>query len=549
MSHIPSNFGVFDPKWGTLAATLQYEGWTGEQVEQAKSDLRVASQNPHIPVSQEVQTLYSKVFPKNRRKEIDSIKKEVRLFIEQKLKEVLEGTPEEAQQTLSGLLQPGSYIDEQMRRLRQLGECKVTGCYFYNTYSHYSAEERNRRVEAVVQEVICDFFDGLPTSFPMMAHILQERIIGFTKISHIPPVSDVPQSLQILRRLADIGVENAQKGLSSTYAWNTIGTESEEVGLQQKVNDRINELRKLALAGQAPSQYELGSACYHMKLGSDSIQDFSEEERRRYIQELMDNEVSFNYYVLAVICANKIGELPLGFTLEKRFAILHERAQNGDNNALHSLYDAYRDNKLGDDKLQLTQAQRFEKLKSLRQYNPTYFDNLIVLMYINNQLGSGEDSLRPNLSDTQRLQWLEDQALNHGNSRAQEVLAKAYANNHFCSELSVGSFDLHMSFEERVKKLKTLADKGCRESQNIFLKHYGFLPSHIIHRIVRDTPTSAEEPSQQLEAFHIADELPLDDLLRWSLFDYSDHAERALCMLAAQKSKAISFLLAVRKAV
>lgn len=550
MSTIQDGLRSFDPQWGALIATLKGEGYSLEQIEKAKDDLREAVMNPQIAVSQEVQSLYSKVLPQNHTELISLVKKELLDFTEQKIREVLNGDPELAEKTLHDLLKPDSYIDSKLRLLIQLGECRIAGWYLHHISPHISDKEEEERVKAIAQVVIRNFSDGIPTFFPMMAEILYTRKIDTRTISHLSPVSDVAQSLQIVARLAELGVKNARDKLCWIYSDNEIGTGPVEVPLNLQINARIDGLWELALAGHSKSQYELGHACSSRSLGyrsgADPIPDFSETKRRSFVQELMDCEVPFNFHITSFICQNKIGELSFGLPLDTRLTMLHERANKGDENAFRSLYTALRDNKLGDDRLTFTHEERVATFKALRNYQPCLYDSLQIKMYILHRFGVTDHPLDLDIATSEEVRWLEDLALTHKNQDAQELLAKAYAQNSLRAH-----DDLHLPYQERLNKLKILADTGCTSAQNILLRHSG-LDSHLgVITIVRDSPTSVDGVSLQFQELQLTNVVSFDDLLRWALSNYSNRAQGCLLSSIADESikQACSFLFAVRNIV
>lgn len=556
MSSIENYRGSFDPKWGALTTRLQEEGYNPAQIEEAKSGFVTAVNHPSEAVSKEVQALYAKVFPENRNEIILGIKKEVLEFTEQKIKKVLDSNPEDVQEQLSQLLQPGSYIEEKLRELRQLGESSVTGWYFYHTYCCFSSEERKVRVEAVVDEVVRDFFNGMPTSFPMMAHILGDRKIGYSPISHLSPISDIQRSIQLLNCLAGLGEKEAQYKLSFAYTWNHIGSDEQKENLNLPIENRIQGLRRLALAGHAWSQYELGGVCFHERFGHDGVPGMTEEVRRKYIQELWDNEVSHNYYLQTIVRKNRIGDLPYGLSLQQRLHILHERAQKGDENAFRSLFGAYTCNRLDEDNveesLKLTQTERLEKLNGLRVYSPKLFDLCIADVYRDNRSGRRDDFFEPNFSDSERVQWLEDQALNKDNARAQGILVEAYANNQLCPRFDrKRSVKLQMPLDERIEKLRLIADKGCRDAQYILLQYYGLGPWGDVSGIVGDSQKVEDGLSLPKQRIKVSVEDLFPDLLRWALLGNVNGAQDEIKRIVKDSSKkdALSYLFAVRSTV
>lgn len=546
-----SGWRPYDPKWGALLTNLQDEGYSPSQIEEAKTLLTSTIKNPSTPITAEIQALYAKVFPKNRKELILEIKEELLAFTEARIRNILENSPEPItiQRELRELLQADSYIEEKLRALWQLGECESVNWYFYHCCSSYSAEERKAKAEAIVEEVVRNFFDGTPTSFPMMAHILGERKTAYSSISHLSPISDIPQSMQILSRLADLGEKEAQSKLSWVYTYNKIGSDQDEVDLNLTKEKRLEELRRLALAGHAWSQYELGNACYHQALGRDSISGIlTEEVRRKYIQELWDCEVPHNYYLQAIVKDNRIGDLPYGLSLENRLNILHDRAQKGDKEAFSTLFSSYTNNRMGRDKdgdsLNLTQTARMEKLKELRAYNQKFFDAHMTNVYRDNRAGDAPDFLEPNFSDHERIEWLEDQALYQNNSRARNVLAEAYAKNRLSSHTR-RPIPLQMPLEERIEKLRTIADKDCHDAQFILLQYYELNCWENTPTVTRGSPDSALQTPQ------VSSAVVFQDVLRWALLGNKNGAQNQILLMSgnAMKRDALKFLFSVRLAM
>jgi hypothetical protein len=545
MNNVVNGLGGFDPHWGMLVHSLEQEGHSVDEIEAAKAELADVIKKPSLAISAAAKALYARVLPANNKEIIKSVKKELLVFTENKIRELLTATPEQAEQAKKDLLQPDSSIQQALRLLRQLGDPSTTCWYFYETHNYYSKEERKSAVADVAHKVVQDYFNGVPTSFATMAKFLQDRKISHTKISRIVPFSDIEQSLQIIQRLADLGVKQAQDALSWSYEWNDIGNDKEKVNLQKPMESRLAGLRNLALAGHKYSQNVLAGACHHKILGHDQITDFSDQSRRAQIQELQANEVSGTFYMQVIISENKIGKLPFGLSLEERFAMLHARAAKGDKHALDSLFNAYWKNKLGDDRLALTPTERLANIEGLRAYNPSEIDIQMQEMYTENRFGSRKQSFKAKLSDDTRIQWIEDQALNRANVYAQRDLATAYARGYLRRFSSKSEVALRMPIKERMSKLKKLADLDCSEAQNILLKVAGYRACSHAEKI------TIEDTSEQLEALSLSDQLTQEDLLRWALGSKKDTAIHEIFMSSVDPkiSKPISLLFHIRAAI
>ena len=71
-----------------------------------------------------------------------------------------------------------------------------------------------------------------------------------------------------------------------------------------------------------------------------------------------------------------------------------------------------KDNK--EESLKLTQTERLTKLNKLKVFNPDLFHRFMASIYRDNGAGCHDDFFEPNFTDSERVQWLENQALNQG---------------------------------------------------------------------------------------------------------------------------------------
>jgi hypothetical protein len=163
--------------------------------------------------------------------------------------------------------------------------------------------------------------------------------------------------------------------LRVAYTRNSIGEDADKMLLSYTIEQRLQEIRKLALTGHADSQYCLGKVCCHQLLDTDPCSFLTEQMRRQYIQELFECEVPYNYWLLHIIQKNKIGELSYGLTLKERLEILHQRAEQGDEDALIMLYRAYKEDLFDGVHLSqgvdLSEEQRMNKMQELTQLHQT----------------------------------------------------------------------------------------------------------------------------------------------------------------------------------
>jgi hypothetical protein len=515
-----STVSTWDPKWGALNANLEAEGFNSTQIDEAKNVLTDVI-NRGASVTAETRGIYAKVFPKNRIEIVKTIKEELLNYTEQKILGILAGPSEPIRE---------SVIEDLLLKMSQLGEPEGINLYFYHIFSTHGDEKT--KVEGLVNEVFRQFADGAPTSLTLVTQILSKRNIGHVSLAHLSPMSDALHSFQILQHLADLGVSYAMGRLGWAYTYNDIGSSPKQVKLGLSMKERLEGIRRLALAGHAMSQYHLGFACFHKKLGHDSINDMDEGVRRMWVQELWDHEVPHNYYLTSIVQRNKVGDLPCGLSLEQRFNILLTRAKEGDNGAFAVLFEAYKNNRLDEENkeepsLNLTQDVRKNKLEELKAVSPGHYDMHITSAYRDNRLGN----LETHFSDAERLKWLEEHAVSQ--------LIDAYAKNELISFNYKAHIKLNMSIERRIAKLTELANKGYQSAQFILLQYYGYGGWSDVEHIVSD-PQEAKVP----------DPLTPRHLLRWALQGNThDCLVRHVCKQAPSQEKALTYLFGVRTAV
>jgi len=521
----------YDAKWGALIANLQDEGYSSAQINEAKNTL--ASIANDVVITAEMKTLYAKVFPKNQHECVAEIKKQLLEFTEEKIRSILDHPYKNLERERRELMQTGSFINERLWMLRSLGEVEVSNeCCRRYVLDVYSVEGP-ARAEALINEVIRNFSWGAPVSFPMMASLLSKRKIQDCSFAHLFPISDVMQSMRILHRLADLGDKHAQNGLRVAYTRNSIGEDADKMLLSYTIEQRLQEIRKLALTGHAGSQYCLGAVCCHQALGEDlwsrdPCSFLTEQMRRQYIQELWECEVPYNYYLLRIIQENKIGELSYGLTLKERLEILHQRAEQGDEDALIMLYRAYKEDLFDGVHLSqgvdLSEEQRMNKMQELRARHPSVLNILVT--------GSAH------LSDAEYLQEMENLAFHQNQRGAQKTLALTYVRNKLCERSCLA---LHIPLEKRLEKLRMLAHKNCSDAQYILLQAYGFAQFCRVPYIIEDADMDQRSNVQLL------DTMIDSDVLQWALLD-NDGAQRLIlrnCQNDTEKD-ILSFLFAVR---
>jgi hypothetical protein len=300
---------------------------------------------------------------------------------------------------------------------------------------------------------------------------------------------------------------------------------------------RIGGLRALSLNGHAYSQYELGAVCFNQELGNEPIY-VSVNLRKKIIAELWDNEIPHNHYLQKMIVENRVGDLTYGRTLTTRLNLLHNRARHGDTSAFLSLFSAYKNNGFKTDTLEtfgLSQTERFEKLKSLKAYNPTMFNTCMTSIYKNNCAGEGDDLLEPKFSDRERMDFLEDMAFNQNILPAKSILARAYGENQLLSEYGDKfTIKLEMSGELKLGNLYKLADLDCGIAQRILLQHfYGKGSGQKVYEI--DSKLTITEK----KAF--------DDAFRWALLGNKTAQECIVSSSDHLQRNALTFLFAVHE--
>lgn len=518
--------GSYDPSWGALPTTLLAEGLSPVEIEEAKVKLSSVVLNRKRPVDEEIRVLYTKVFPPNRDELIQGIRKEILDYTEKVIEEVLEGNDLFLREQM---INAEKYIKDQLRTLRQFGDIETTDRFYLHCRDETKASD-------VLKEVFEDFYEGIPTSFPSFAHFIAYRKIGASIIFNPPSPLD---SMEYLSCLVRLGERVAYTCLSFIFEVDKVG----QVSLLNPKNIRIDQLRKLALAGHARSQATLASICFHNELDSDKTPCLDEKERRDYIQELFEHEVPHNSTLGSIIQYNRIGDLPFSLSIADRLKKLHKRARKGERSSFQALFKAYAQNHLEGDKLGLTHAEKLEKLEQLKRLNESLYNRYMADVYRDNSAGSGEALFELKLSNEERLQWLEEQALEKKNDRAQSMLVKAYTLNNLeaCGNKE-HSFDLKMSFKERIRKLKVIADQGHKDAQDTLLKLYQSQLNQEEQKVIENS---------EKETIEFTEAEIKSDALRWSFLSYN--IEGAQNLVKRDKSpeqvKTLSFLYAARAAV
>jgi hypothetical protein len=498
----------FSLHYAALEENLRLENYTPEQINQAKENLTEVIKGSK-EITKEVQELYQKIFPKNRNKIILAIKQELKNFCVNTILDILADSPfkpkfEPSLEALHGI---DSYIEDRLDALRRLGEAKITSWYFHHTYTSFQSNQaRTSRAENIANSIIQEFSQGIPTSCASMAKIVRSRQFCYEPLVHIEPISDIDRSLEILKRLADLGDPTAQQELFKVVDFNTIGDNVNHKKINLSIEERIETLKKLAFDGHIPSQNMLANACIKNRIGFDNT-TLSEAERKELIQKLLQIENTSSYHLLSIICDNKMGELPLGLSLERRFDMLYNRAKKGDSEAYKVLFHAYKNNRLCTDRLNLCDELRLTKLNELKEINPKKWQEYLVSIYVDHKNNDDHSVLfKPNLTNDELLFWLEDQAFAHGNSEAKEKLFKSYIKNELVDSSSHLVMKLDLPLSIRLEKLCNLADKGYLDAQYKLIDYWNSSADDF-NIISRDKNEYIVVPSEVI----------FKHLLKWSL--------------------------------
>jgi hypothetical protein len=401
------------------------------------------------------------LFPQtHQQRKIDRIKEQAIAFLKTRIQKALKGEEVEdlslneafGRKLISDLYQQGFLgFNEFAQQFNGL-----TNPPDFDTFCEYW---RNR--------VCKDFEDGKLCSLPMMAYWIAERCITFRySLQNQPPFNDLQKCIHLLQRLAHLGVKMAQDALASACFFGELGTGDDEIRVNLSPLLRLQGLVDLSKSGHAMSQIMLGDAYSSNSLNKSTPLSCSEEERRKGMQELIDEEREFNPHVAMQYGSNRIGDLHCNYSLNDRIEFFKKRAKRGDELSFTFFWHLYGSNKIGKEviELTLTEQERWGKLKELKRE----VSDPLFRMFYTRWVIEPPDLLPCSWSPEERLKWLEDEAFNKGNEVARDHLCRFYADTRW-GWVEPGAtfwftdwidFPLKLSFDERYEGLVKLARLG-----------------------------------------------------------------------------------------
>ena len=397
-----------------------------------------------------------------------------------------------------------------------LSEMYQNGAYDFSLYVYYHSvygnkEEIQKLKEHWLQKVKADFEEGKPHSFPMIATWIREREIS---CAGSEPLFDDPKIfLPLLKKLAYLGVTEAQDTLSSAYQYNELGAGESTIQLNLSVEDRIAGLWELVFWGHAYSKYTLGSFYFRNNLNK-GMYSILEDARRKGMEKLIEIEGNIpNGQITAHFAKNCIGDLKCNYSLEERLSHLTKKAKNGDWQAFEFLREIYHTGKMPNDdlSLELNEEQRKDHFQELRtEKNETLYRDFLALSLID------PTPLFPcQLTEIQRVEALAQQLSSERGSRGLVIhtLERCYLRNRWKDGQQLG-----IPFETRLKNLEELASiHKARDA--IWAVAAFYLPDLLSEYVIDEIEQIPEELEIQKR-----DEIPYEERFK-HIFDLAIQGE------------------------
>ncbi len=347
----------------------------------------------------------------------------------------------------TSLMPTGSFGTEWLTQMYQEG-ASAFNWYIYHQSSHDSegCTQLSQQWLTMVQD---DFAKGKPHAVYQLTTWVRERKISERlSLSDRAPFNNTTSSLQLLKKLAYLGVSEATSALPFAYKYNTLGDDEQKISLELPAATRILELKRIVgWRVDSLTPYVLGTIYYH---NNQSWISLDEDTRRTGMQELIECEGDKpNFYVSSVFADNCIGNLSCDYSLEERIAHLTKKAQNGDKDAFKRLFFLYSKNKLGNKPLplDLETDERWKRINALR----TAASEKLYWFYYAVWLRQPTYLLPTTMTPQERFTEFEQIYFTQDICPQPSIMVEGYVSNQM-------NYDaLEMPFVERFEKLKRLA--------------------------------------------------------------------------------------------
>ncbi|HSW86773.1 MAG TPA: histidine phosphatase family protein [Rhabdochlamydiaceae bacterium] len=377
---------------------------------------------------------------------------------------------------VKGNIAPGSpLINQLLLFLYEFGDAEMLSTYVHSLYSHFGNEcPVDDFVREWAKKVYQDFQERKPISFSMLAKLIRDKRISYDSIESIPPFNDPKLSFDILKKLAALGVKEAEDALCWAYYYN-------QIGLGLSIEERLEGLRELAEQGNEMAQGKIGAVYEENKFHDLDICNLTEEQRKDGIESLFKIEGTrkHNFYITELCWNNGFDKLPYQLSLQERIDTLQARAKSGDHQSLDYLLLMCDENRIGDAErkskidLKWDAQQRLNKIEELEiiandtgKMHLDHIGGLFACWIKDNSIGYEENKISLNWSLEGRIDCLKELAFKRRNLDAADALAEAYVKNRLKNE------KLNMSFDERLAKLHELALNGSRKAASKAAKFY-----------------------------------------------------------------------------
>ena len=329
--------------------------------------------------------------------------------------------------------------------------------FVYDIRNVVDETERNHLYQSIkewIDKVKEDFRNGHIHAFPQMVQWIRSRKISwYRSLALEEPFHQPEKFLPLLKKLSYLGVPGAQDVLMSAYDYNKIGDDEDALQLSFLSEQRLIGLKTLAAWGHAYSEYRLGRVYSYDQFSEINAPKLLllEEERRKGMNELAEQEKKPNFYITNMFYENKIGNLVCNFSLDQRIDHLTKKAKFGDRNAFQCLWKLYTENKLEDEliPLELNEEQRWKSLEELRTLRN---ERLYRDFYIHWMYSYSSKYLPCKMTQQEKLHFLEAEFFECHNLNVIPRLVECYTRSRW--ERAQSS---DIPLQERVEKLKKIA--------------------------------------------------------------------------------------------
>ena len=336
--------------------------------------------DPKDIATKELKELFQEAYPVEYQQEIQAVRRQLAKIAKGVIAQVCAG--ENIVDEVNRSLASDGIIGKLLSKLRYLGDVESVKQLF---------ERAGAFPDELCHEVQVEYNEGYIGSIPTLVYIVGNRRFGRGECSFYSP----EESIDILKKLSNLGYEKASDFLVSAYSENHLGRGAARVGLNLSRGERALGIRNLAEKGNFCALQTIGFIAKNGCLEKGVWRQSPEQRKRLFTLGSQKEDLAKPLqWITESLVFNRVGDVCLNISLDERLRQLHARASCQDAGAIRALYEAYQTGFLGRDFIDMSVSVRRDLSYRIVCCDETLFceelrnEGIVELLEIRSEQGS-----------------------------------------------------------------------------------------------------------------------------------------------------------------